>query len=149
MLTKTNNFLLFLFFTLAACGSSTSSTLTYETSIVTIQTSTTTLTVTAELADDVQKQSVGLMNRTSLDAGTGMLFVFSEEGERSFWMKDTYISLDMIFINSSKEVVYIVESATPLSEERISSTELAQYVLEVNGGYADENGLSVGDTLTF
>ena len=55
----------------------------------------------------------------------------------------------MIFINSSKEVVYIVESATPLSEERISSTELAQYVLEVNGGYADENGLSVGDTLTF
>lgn len=127
------------------CGSSES----YETTTVTLQTSSASLAITAEVADTGAKRSQGLMNRTSLAEDAGMLFVFDEASERSFWMKDTYVSLDIIFIGSDKAILYIEENATPLSETPIAPEVQTQFVLEVNAGYAAEHGLNVGDEVRF
>jgi uncharacterized membrane protein (UPF0127 family) len=103
-----------------------------------------------ELAVTEEQKVQGLMHRTSLDADNGMLFIFEEESEYAFWMKDTLIPLDMIWINSDKEVVRIV-TAQPCERvcEVINPNANAQYVLEVNAGIADEIGLKVGDKLVF
>ncbi len=143
-----NNLLIVPLFILIACGSS-SSALSYESTTVSIQSSGQTLTVTAEIADTVVKQNQGLMNRTSLDENAGMLFVFDSEAERSFWMKDTFIPLDILFISAAKEIVSIEENTTPLSEEAILSSSPAQYVLEVNAGYVASHNVNIGDPLSF
>jgi uncharacterized membrane protein (UPF0127 family) len=106
--------------------------------------------VNAEIATDSQKQKKGLCCRDSLDANSGMLFVYNKPGNYSFWMKDTQIPLDIIWINSSKNIVHIEADVQPESfPETFSSEDLAQYVLEVNAGWIGENGISVGDQATF
>lgn len=138
------------FFNLFACsGSSDTATPTFATDSLQIQTTSTLLSLTVEVADTAASQEYGLMNRASLDSNSGMLFVFDTEGIHSFWMRDTLISLDMIFADSQKHVVYIYENATPLSEEPIVPTEDCQYVVEVNAGYVAANGVNIGDTLIF
>lgn len=89
------------------------------------------------------------MNRRSLETDQGMLFIFNEEGYPSFWMKNTLISLDMLFIDSRKKVIFIVQKTTPLSETAIPSPGPVQYVLEVNAGYVARNGVTVGSHVTF
>ncbi len=138
----------------ACCGTSNSTLsetpdLSYTTQSISIQSATQTSTITAEIADTEEKQDYGLMNRSSLDENSGMLFVFDTDETHSFWMKDTLISLDMIFINAAKNIVFIEENATPLSETPIVPTEACRYVLEVNGGFVASHGVSVGDTVTF
>jgi len=143
---------------LFACGntasttstSSSSSALTFETQSLTInKLSGGTLSLTVEVADTTAKRAQGLMNRQSMDQDRGMLFYFDTEIIHSFWMKDTYISLDIIFINSSKTIVHIEESTTPLSLDSIVPSASSLYVLEVNSGYVQTNEVNVGDTLTF
>ena len=80
-----------------------------------------------------------------------MLFVYDSEGNYPFWMKNTLISLDMIWINQNHEVVYIAENAESCKEFclEINPQKNAQYILEINGGLAKELGINVGDKAVF
>ena len=98
-----------------------------------------------EIASTAEQIVKGLMHRQSLKAKHGMLFVFARDEMQSFWMKNTYIALDMVFINNSERIVHIHRNAKPLDTRGISSRRPARYVLEINGGEADECRLTVGD----
>lgn len=102
-----------------------------------------------EIADDDYQRETGLMYRTSMEEDQGMLFIFEREEPRGFYMKNTNIPLDLIFLNSQNKIVSIFKNAEPKSLETIPSEVPAQYVLEVNAGLADEWNLKVGDSLIF
>ena len=97
--------------------------------------------VAVEIAQGDSARARGLMERKSLPARGGMLFFDNEEKEQTFWMKNTLIPLDIIFISADSQVVSISKRTTPLSEERVSSTGPAKYVLEVRAGFADSYNL--------
>jgi len=101
-----------------------------------------------ELATTEPQREQGLMYRSTLAADAGMLFVYTYAQPVTFWMKNTIIPLDMIFIGSDGHVVSIHEREVPFSEEAIPSGEDAQYVLEVNGGTVDRLGIATGDVVT-
>ena len=103
------------------------------------------LVVRVEVADDREEQMRGLMYRTDLAADAGMLFLFDQEQPRSFWMKNTPLPLDIIYIAKDGRIVSIAEHTTPFSTAAIPSGAPAQNVLEVNAGYAQRNGVRVGD----
>jgi uncharacterized protein len=103
--------------------------------------------VQVELADTEAKRERGLMFRKELPEGRGMLFLFDEEGEHSFWMKDTLIPLDLIFVDSSGRVTGIVARARPLTLEPRSGGP-SRMVLEVPGGWAAAHGVRAGDRMT-
>ena len=105
--------------------------------------------VTVELARTADDRARGLMYRDALDPDRGMLFIFEEPEVLRFWMKNTYIPLDMIFIDRDRRVVGIVESATPLTLEPRGPDLPASFVLEVAGGYAKKNGIDVGTNVRF
>ncbi|MFB6191083.1 MAG: DUF192 domain-containing protein [Candidatus Nanohaloarchaea archaeon] len=103
-----------------------------------------------EVADSRKERRKGLMFRESLAEGHGMLFVYPDEKERVFWMKNTYIPLDIIFVDSNRTVVDIdraePEPDTPEEElTRYRSSGPAKYVIEANQGFARKNGIEVGD----
>lgn len=102
-----------------------------------------------EFARTAQETELGLMYRKSMKENQGMLFVFHEEKPRSFWMHNTYIPLDIIYLNKEKEIVSIAKNAEPLSETSRPSEGDAMYVLEINGGLSDKLGLTKGDHMTF
>jgi uncharacterized membrane protein (UPF0127 family) len=102
-----------------------------------------------ELAQDDAQRQLGLMYRDTLAENQGMLFLFDNEEVRAFWMKNTILSLDMIFVNARNEIVTIHKYTTPYSEETYESTGPAKYVLEVNAGYADKRKVSVGDRVSW
>ena len=98
-----------------------------------------------EIARDEEKRARGLMDRRFMPADHGMLFEFDSEAPEEFWMKNTYIPLDMIFISPTGIVTNIVANAEPLSERTIPSGPPCIAVLELNGGSAARIGLKVGD----
>jgi uncharacterized membrane protein (UPF0127 family) len=100
-----------------------------------------------EIADDDYQRETGLMYRESMEKNQGMLFIFDREEPRGFYMKNTNIPLDIIFLNSQNKIVSITRNAKPKSLQTIPSEIPAQYVLEVNAGLADEWNLSEGDSL--
>ena len=100
-----------------------------------------------EIADTDVERAKGLMYRESLPRDRGMLFQFDEMAERSFWMKNTYIPLDIIYIASDGKIVSIARNTTPFSESPIPSFGPANGVLEINGGQAAELGIEPGDTV--
>lgn len=100
--------------------------------------------VAVELAADPASRERGLMFRQRLDEGRGMLFVFEEEEEHSFWMKNTLIPLDMIFVSAEGRVVGVVSRAEPLSLAPRTGGR-CRYVLEVPGGWAEVRGVQPGD----
>lgn len=102
-----------------------------------------------EVADDEEERMRGLMDRLNLPENTGMLFIFPNEEPRSFWMKNTFISLDIIYINSQKEIVSIQKYTQPKTTYSIPSEKPAMYVLEVNAGFTDKNGIALGDKIAF
>ncbi len=105
-----------------------------------------------EVARTKQEQVNGLMFVPSLPPDSGMLFVYGDEGRRSFYMKNTYIPLDIIWLNKEKKVVFIKKNAAAEKSgvyEEIYPEEKAMYVLEVNAGISDEIGLKAGDDLRF
>ena len=106
-------------------------------------------TVLLEVAQTPGQRNKGLMFRKEMPRGEGMLFVFPEEGKQSFWMKNTYISLDMIFLNSAKKVVGILERVPVLNEKPRTVDEKAMYVVELNAGSASELGVKVGSEMKF
>ena len=104
--------------------------------------------IRAEVASTYEEQMTGLMYRTALPADAGMLFVFDGDGPRAFWMEDTLIPLDMIFIAADGTIVNIYENATPLSTDIIRSTAPCRYVLEVNGGACRRLGVAAGSRVS-
>jgi uncharacterized membrane protein (UPF0127 family) len=100
---------------------------------------------TVEMATSWEQQERGLMFRKTLAPNAGMLFDFGKEGEQAFWMKNTLIPLDMLFIKADGTVARIAANAKPLSEESIPSYQPVRAVLEIPGGRAAELGLKAGD----
>ena len=98
-----------------------------------------------EMATTEQEKETGLMYRKELADGKGMLFDFTPEQEVSMWMKNTYISLDMIFIRADGRILRIAENTEPMSTKIISSKGLAKAVLEVPAGTAQKYGIRPGD----
>ena len=98
-----------------------------------------------EIADTEPEREKGLMFRKELPEGRGMLFDFKREQEVGFWMQNTYISLDMIFIRGDGRILRIAENTEPLSTRIIPSNGPVRAVLEVVGGTARKYGIAVGD----
>jgi len=102
-----------------------------------------------EIADTDDKRTTGLMFRDRMDETQGMLFIFPEESEQAFWMKNTILPLDIIFVNSKMDIVKIQKNAEPYSEKSLPSVKPAQYVVEVNAGYCDKFGVKDGDKIVW
>jgi hypothetical protein len=105
-----------------------------------------------EIAKTPQQRERGLMYRDSLATNSGMLFVFEQEGNYPFWMKNTKIPLDMIWTNKDKKVVFIAKNVRPCDVDQcpnIISDKTAMYVLEINAGLADKIGIKQGDGFDF
>jgi uncharacterized membrane protein (UPF0127 family) len=101
--------------------------------------------VSVEIADTSPLRTRGLMWRTDLPEGTGMLFIFPAEVVQSFWMRNTLIPLDMLFIDQKFQVVGVVQWAEPLTlSPRITVDRPSLYVLEVPGGWASRHGIRTG-----
>ena len=101
-----------------------------------------------ELATNDAERERGLMFRKSLPEGQGMLFDFKFDQPVSFWMHNTYIPLDMIFISSNGRILHIAENAKPMSDDLIPSGAPVRAVLEVITGTVDKLGIAVGDRVT-
>jgi len=105
--------------------------------------------VSLEVAATPAERERGLMYRRSLAEGRGMLFVFDADGNQSFWMKNTLIPLDLLFIARDGTVVGIHANATPLSTANIAVGKPSRYVLEVPGGWAARHGVAAGAQVEF
>ena len=102
-----------------------------------------------EIAETREEISYGMMYRKSMEPSTGMLFLMGNEAPQSFYMKNTYVSLDIIFINDDMEIVSIQKNAEPLNEKSLPSEGPASYVLEIKGGYSDQFGIGRGTKVSF
>ncbi len=102
-----------------------------------------------EIADDDYKIQTGLMYRTHLENHQGMLFIFPNLDFRSFYMKNTKIPLDIIYIDDNQSIVSFQKNAKPFDERSLPSEAPAKYVLEINGGLSDDWQLTVGDRIEF
>ncbi|MFC1594176.1 DUF192 domain-containing protein [Candidatus Omnitrophota bacterium] len=107
---------------------------------------------TVEIASTPEQQARGLMLRKQLDRDKGMLFVFEREERHAFWMKNTLIPLDIIWLDKDRSVVFIHRNAQPCREDycpQISPEKEALFVVELNAGSVDTLGLKTGDTMEF
>ena len=105
--------------------------------------------VDMEVSDSETERNQGLMYRQSMKDGESMLFIFEQEAPQAFWMKNTYISLDIIYVNAAFEIVSIGKNTQPLSQNSVRSAGPAKYVVEVPGGFTDAYGIAKGDKITF
>ncbi len=106
-------------------------------------------TIDIEIAEDDYERALGLMYRYSMSDSVGMLFIMENEVPQSFWMKDTYISLDILYLNRDFQIVKIQKYAQPLSEQSIPSIEKSKYVIEVIGGFCDKLNIKEGDIVKY
>ena len=102
---------------------------------------------TVEVADDPAEQAQGLMNRTELAMAAGMYFVNERPRRTSFWMRNTLLPLDMIFIKPNGTIAHIHDSAQPLDETPVSGGQGNLAVLEINGGLSKKLGIAPGDVV--
>lgn len=100
-----------------------------------------------EIAQNNKQRKIGLSDRNELCSNCGMLFVFDKEEEHSFWMKDTYVPLDIIWLNSNNQIVKTIIAANTDSEIVYSNEEPAKYVIELNANESLKLGLKIGDTI--
>lgn len=101
-----------------------------------------------EVAKTPEQQELGLMFRHHMPANRGMWFVFPVAKRQSFWMKNTYLSLDLLFVGADLSVAHIHHSAFPRSMDVISPPVMVPYVLEINGGLSKKYRFRVGDRVT-
>jgi uncharacterized membrane protein (UPF0127 family) len=102
-----------------------------------------------EIADTPDKIRKGLMYRKALGIDQGMLFILGEERQQSFWMKNTPIPLDIIFLDNNHQIVRIAKHTIPFSKDPILSMKPARYVLEVNAGFCDTHSIEESDQVHF
>lgn len=102
-----------------------------------------------ELAETPYEHQTGLMYRESMEDDQGMLFIYETERVRSFYMKNTYIPLDIIYYGADSTLVSIQKNATPRDETSLPSDGPTQFVLEINGGLSDQWGIEDGDRIDF
>lgn len=107
------------------------------------------VTVRVEVARTPAQTQRGLMYRRDLDADAGMLFLFRRARHQTFWMRNTYLPLDMIFITSDMRVLGVVENAAPESDDISEVDGVSQFVLEVNAGFARRHGIGPGTLVRF
>jgi len=100
-----------------------------------------------EIADNEYERQLGLMNRKSMEESQGMLFIFQYERMQSFWMRNTLIPLDMMFVNKDNKIITIHKNTKTLSAQSYPSTGPAIYVVEVIGGFTDKYKIVVGDKI--
>lgn len=106
-------------------------------------------TLDIEIADNDYETQTGLMYRNSIEANQGMLFIFEDSRPRSFYMKNTHISLDLIYIDENRKIVSTQLNAKPMDETSLPSNANAKYVLEINAGLFDKWNLKVGDSISY
>lgn len=100
-----------------------------------------------EIADNEQDIGYGLMYRKQMDDLCGMIFLMPTEEKQSFWMKNTFIPLDIVFVNAEKKIVDISKNNQALDETPVESKELAVSILELNAGFTDKYGIKIGDRI--
>jgi len=102
-----------------------------------------------EVADNDNERILGLMYRKTMEETSGMLFIFPVQEEQSFWMKNTYISLDILYVNDKKEIVKIYKNTAPKSTASLRSYKDAIYVVETVAGFTDKYDVKEGDFIKF
>ncbi|OEY73554.1 DUF192 domain-containing protein [Salegentibacter salarius] len=102
-----------------------------------------------EIADNSYERETGLMYRESMEDDQGMLFIYDNEAPRAFYMKNTYIALDIIYFASDSTAVSFQKNAQPQDETSLPSEAPAQFILEINAGLADDWNIEVGDKIDF
>lgn len=105
--------------------------------------------IDVEVADTDFDRALGLMFRSEMADSLGMLFLFDKEEVQAFWMRNTIMSLDIIYINAQGKIVKIYKNAPTQSDASMPSEKPAMYVVEVNGGYCDSHGVEVGNIVEF
>ena len=105
--------------------------------------------VALEIADNDYERARGLMDRRSMTDQQAMIFIFDQERPQSFWMKNTHISLDIIYVKANMEVVSIQKNTQPYSQQSLPSEGNAQYVVEVIAGFCDQYGVEKGTKVTY
>lgn len=107
------------------------------------------ITFDIEIAETEYETQTGLMYREHLEKNQGMLFIFDDTDYRSFYMKNTKIGLDIIYIDENLKIVSFQKNAKPLDETGLPSNIPAKYVFEINAGLADKHQLEVGDIIDY
>ena len=105
--------------------------------------------INIEIADEPEKREQGLMYRKTMADLNGMLFIIEKSEPQYFWMKNTILPLDIIFIDENKEIVTIQQNMTPYSEQSIPSYKNSMYVLEVNAGFCGKYSVKTGDIISY
>ena len=105
--------------------------------------------VDIEIADNDQERNQGMMYRTSMSYDRAMLFIMEYEREQSFWMRNTKMSLDILYVNANYEIVTIYKHTQPFSESAIPSFKRAKYVVETAAGFCDKYGIEEGNFIAF
>ncbi len=118
-----------------------------ELSLISSETGETIKRLDIEKADNDMERNFGMMFRKSMPDTQGMLFLFDKAKQQSFWMKNTLIPLDILFIDENRKINTIHANATPLSLQSLPSNGDAKYVLEVRGGFCQQYEVNIGDMI--
>ncbi len=121
--------------------------ITFDRDVVYVKTENESHWFTVEVANTPKRRQRGLMYRRTMPNDAGMIFYFADEAPRHFWMKNTFIPLDIIYLDATGQIVHIVADAVPEDETPLPSILPAKYVLELNAGQAAERGIEIGDQL--
>ncbi len=105
--------------------------------------------INVALADDADERNQGLMDVNKLDSDAGMLFIFPDEAQRNFYMANTPLPLDIIFVSADSTIVRIHHSTPPFSNKQLPSDQPAKFVVETNGGYAISHDIQEGMKIRF
>jgi uncharacterized protein len=116
-------------------------------SFISSETGETIRTIDIEKADNDMERQFGLMYRKSMPDTEGMLFLFDKAGQQSFWMRNTYIPLDIMFVDAESRILNIHQNTKPQSDNSLPSTGDAQFVVEVAGGFSEKYGVKPGDKI--
>ncbi len=106
-------------------------------------------TIYLEIAETDYERSLGLMFRYEMADSLGMLFIMASNEEQSFWMRNTYINLDILYVDEDFKIVSQHKQVQALSDQSVASGSDAKYVVEVVGGFSDRYGVSLGDSISF
>lgn len=107
-------------------------------------------TVRIDIADNDPERARGLGGRAGLEDTEGMLFIFENEGMHSFWMKDMRFSIDMVWLDSDKRIIYIEENVSPETfPQSFGPSELSRFVIELPAGWIKSHNVRVGETVAF